>query len=63
MSSTMGATLDSSSAIFGFNSVGVGIYGGHEMMIQVRNLCEQHKLLCTWALATIANARYLTSFR
>ena len=30
---TMGATLDSSSAIFGFNSTGIKVAGGHETMI------------------------------
>jgi hypothetical protein len=33
ISSTMGATLDSSSAIFGFTGVGILLDGGHETMI------------------------------
>jgi hypothetical protein len=33
ISSTMGATLDSSSAIFGFNQTGIHIQGGHEVMV------------------------------
>jgi hypothetical protein len=33
ISSTMGATLDSSSAIFGFTGVGILLDGGHESMI------------------------------
>jgi hypothetical protein len=33
INSTMGATLDSSSAVFGFERCGIAIYGGHETMI------------------------------
>jgi hypothetical protein len=33
ISSTMGATLDASSAVFGFNQTGILIAGGHEVMV------------------------------
>jgi hypothetical protein len=33
VSSTMGATLDASSAVFGFNQTGIHIAGGHEVMV------------------------------
>lgn len=34
VTATMGATLDSSSAIFGFNVTGVALEGGHEFMME-----------------------------
>jgi len=33
INSTMGATLDASSAVFGFERCGIALYGGHEAMI------------------------------
>ncbi len=36
ISSTMGSVLDGSSAIFGFNVVGIELAGGHEAMVCVR---------------------------
>ncbi len=33
ITATMGATLDASSAIFGFNQTGILLQGGHEAMI------------------------------
>ena len=34
INSTMGATLDSSSAVFGFSGCGIAINGGHETMVE-----------------------------